>query len=1086
MVDVGRRRHGRPVERAKEAKMWLVMAALRRPITVLVAALGILLAAVLSIRRMPRDLFPELGRPVLYLVETWPGMTPLQMEGLIAARFDYHFLYLAGIEHIETRTIANTLLTKLYFQPDTDTSYAVAQTVAMAYRATATMPKGTLPPFIMRLDGGSYPIANLVFESPSRSDSELQDLVFYRVRPMLATMDGVSAPPPIGGAPRMVMVTVDPRRLRQYAMSPEEVVAAMGNTNLTLPKGSAWIDDRQLLVESNLTTARPEDLDDVPLRTGSGATVYLRDVGRAEMAGDVLTNTALVDGRHGVHMPLTKRAGASTLGVIEAVRARFPDFRAALPPDVSVRLEFDQSGYVVSALKGLVSEAFLGAFLTGLAVLLFLRDLRSALVVVLSIPTSILTAVIVLSLAGQTINLMTLGGLVLAVGVLVDEATVAIENVSVHLATGKHRAVAVRDAMREVQVPRLVATLCICAVFIPAFYMVGTPRALFASLALSVGLAMVSSFLVSSTLVPVMSVWLLRSDRRAHGEGAFRVVRRAHAWAAARLTRWRYLVAPLYLAATGAALVFGGARLPEELFPRPDSDYLQLRIRAPQGTELHATEGLVRSVIDEVSEELGPGAVTASLADIGSPPPLYPSDAVYVFNTGPDTALTIFGLANRRSRSHSIGEIEDALRKRLARRFPSAAFSFERADVLSQVLGAGSPSPVDVVVVGQKLKETRQYTEAIRDQIAGIPGLRDLAIPAPLDSPAVKIDIDRERAAQLGATAGQVGRALASANWSSQMVNPLFWVDRTGNSYFVSVRADEAAIQSIEDVRNLPVMASGPSGAERPLLRDVATVELTKTQGEFAHWDSRRCLHITANTVTTDLAGLAKAVRAAIARAGTPPTADTKVLVRGEIQQMEETLGALQQGLVLAIVVVLLLLAATFQSVASAVAIMTVIPAVLAGVLAALAATRTSLNVQSSIGAIMAVGVAMANSVLLVQFFHDRRRAGADVMTAARDAAAGRLRAIAMTSLCMVAGMVPMALGIGESGEQNAALGRAVVGGLVASTLSTLFVLPAMLAVLHRRAAERSPSLDPGDPESEHYVDRGSVLVAAAEHGGGA
>ncbi len=1061
--------------------MWLVMAALRRPITVLVATLGILLAAVLSIRRMPRDLFPELGRPVLYLVETWPGMTPLQMEGLIAARFDYHFLYLAGIEHIETRTIANTLLTKLYFQPDTDTSYAVAQTVAMAYRATATMPKGTLPPFIMRLDGGSYPIANLVFESPTRSDSELQDLVFYRIRPLLATMDGVSAPPPIGGAPRMVMVTIDPRRLRQYAMSPEEVVTAMASTNLTLPKGSAWIGDRQLLVESNLTTARPEDLNDVPLRAGSGATVYLRDVGRAEIAGDVLTNTALVDGRHGVHMPITKRAGASTLGVIDAVRARFDDFRAALPADVRVRLEFDQSGYVVAALEALVSEAALGALLTGVAVVLFLRDVRSALVVVLSIPTSILAAVIVLALAGQTINLMTLGGLVLAVGVLVDEATVAIENVNVHLALGKRRAVAVRDAMREVQVPRLVATLAICAVFIPAFYMVGTPRALFASLALSVGLAMIASFVVSSTLVPVMCVWILRPDARAHGEGPLGPrggVRRAHAWASERLTRWRYPVAALYLAVTGAALVAVGARLPEELFPRPDADSLQLRIRAPQGTELRATERLVRAVIDEVSATLGPGGVTESLADVGSPPPLYPSDAVYVFNTGSDAAVALFGLGRVPGRSRRIGDVEDAVRRRLAARFPGVGFSFERSDVLSQVLGAGSPAPVDVVVIGQKLKETRQYAEAIRDRMARIAGLRDLAIPAPLDSPAMKIDIDRERAAQLGVTAGQIGRALAAANWSSQMVSTLYWVDPAGNSYFVSVRADEDALRSIEDVRNLPVMAGGPSGAERPLLRDVATVELGKTQGEFAHWDSRRCLHITANAVTTDLAGLAKAVRAAVASAGPPPTLDTKVLVRGEIQQMEETLGALQQGLALAIVVVFLLLAATFQSVASAVAILTVVPAVLAGVVTALAATRTSLNVQSAIGAIMAIGVATANSVLLVQFFHDRRRAGADVDAAAREAAAGRLRAIAMTSLCMVAGMIPMALGIGASGEQNAALGRAVVGGLVASTLATLFVLPAVLTVLHRRGPARSTSLDPGDPESEHHVDRGPALAA--------
>jgi multidrug efflux pump subunit AcrB len=1062
--------------------MWLVKAALRRPITVLVAILGLLLAAVLSIRRMPRDLFPELGRPVLYLVETWPGMTPSQMEGLIAARFEYHFLYLAGIEHIETRAIANTLLTKLFFQPDTDTSYAVAQTVAMAYRATATMPKGTPPPFIMRLDGGSYPIANLVFESSTRTDSELLDVVFSRIRPLLATMEGVSAPPPIGGAPRMVMVSLDPKRLQRYGMSPDEVVAAIGGTNLTLPKGSVWLDDRQALIEANFSTSRPEDLDNVPLRMGKGATVYLRDVGKADIAGDVLTNTVLVNGARAVHMPITKRAGASTLGVIEAVRAKFPEFRAALPADVSVRLVFDQSSYVLNAIHGLLSEAVLGALLTGVAVLLFLHDWRSAIVVIVSIPTSILAALIVLSLAGETINVMTLGGLVLAVGILVDEATVAIENVNLHLSMGKPKGIAVRDAMGEVQIPRLVAMLCICAVFLPAFYMVGTPRALFASLALAVGLAMASSFLVSSTLVPVLSVWMLRSPAST-GAGPLAAVRRAHARIGGWLLGNPYPSVLAYLVAAAGLLFFGAPRLPQELFPRPDSDYLQMRVRAPQGTDLDGTEAIVRRVVDEVSTEMGPGGVTLSLADIGSPPPLYPSDAVYVFNTGPDAAVVLMALAKGRGRS--ISQVEEILRGRLSKRLPLVGISFERADVLSQVLSVGTGSPVDIVVIGQKLKETRQYAERIRDELAAIPDLRDLAIPAPLDTPALKIDIDRERAAQLGVMPSQVGRALAATDWSSQMVNPLFWVDSKGSSYFVAVRAAEDAMTSVEDVRGLPVMGSSGSSAfqpERPLLRDVATVALTKTQGEYAHWDSRRCLHISANSATKDLAGLAKAVRAAIARAGAPPSPDIRVMVRGEIQQMEETIGALQQGFILAVVVVLLLLAATFQSVRSAVAIIVVVPAVLAGVVVFLLFTRTSLNVQSAIGAIMAVGVAMANSVLLVQLFHDRRRAGVPVPVAAAEAAAGRLRAILMTSLCMLAGMTPMALGLGEAGEQNASLGRAVVGGLLASTLATLFVLPAVLCVLHRGSRHRSVSLDPGDPTSEHYVP--SVAAEAAARGG--
>jgi multidrug efflux pump subunit AcrB len=544
-----------------------------------------------------------------------------------------------------------------------------------------------------------------------------------------------------------------------------------------------------------------------------------------------------------------------------------------------------------------------------------------------------------------------------------------------------------------------------------------------------------------------------------------------HGWLLAR----RYPLVIAYLAIAIGVLVSGASRIPQELFPRPNADYLQIRVRAPQGTDLPGTERLVRQVVGEVTGELGPGAVTTWLADVGSPPPLYPSDAVYVFNAGPDSAQVLLALAPGPRRT--IDEVEEAVRRRLASRFPSASFAFERADVLSQVLGVESATPVDVVVVGQKVKETRRYAEAIRDQLARISELRDVAIPISLDAPSVKIDIDRERAAQLEVSSEHVGRALASANWSSQMVSPLFWVDPSGDSYFVAVRADPNAMTTLEDLKDLPVMAESPAAAERPLLRDVAAVDVTKTQGEFVHWDSRRCLRIVASASTKDLAGLAKSVRLAIAAAGAPPTADTKVIVRGQIQQMEEALGALKQGLALAVVVVLLLLAATFQSARTAFAVLTMVPAVLGGVVVVLAATRTSLNVQSAIGAIMAIGVAMANSVLLAQFFHDRRRAGAEVGVAAAEAVAGRLRAILMTSACMLAGMTPMALGLGDAGEQNAALGRAVIGGLVASTAATLLVLPAVLSLFHRGARERVFSLDVRDPASAVFVPADEVFA---------
>jgi multidrug efflux pump subunit AcrB len=1041
--------------------MWLVYAALRRPITVVVAVLAILLGAAQAIVRMPRDIFPDLGIPVIYVVQTWPGMTPAQMEGLLVSKYEYHFLYIAGIEHIESQSIQGVSIMKLYFHPGTDTSYAMAQVTAMAYRSTAFMPPGTLPPFIMRLDAGSYPVAQLVLESDTRGEAEIQDLTLFSVRPILTTLDGVSAPPPFGGKVRMVVVELNPERLRAYSMSPEEVAVAIAGTNVTLPEGAVRIGSDQLITETNEVVRLPTDLNNVPLRLGNGPTVYVRDIGHASDSGDVVTNIAHVNGRRAIYLPVTKRAGASTLAVIEAVKNKLPDMKAVVPDDVDVRLEFDQSIYVRNAIKGLFFEGLLGAVLTGISVLLFIRDPRSASIVILSIPISVLLATIGLAVLGQTVNVMTLGGLALAVGILVDEATVEIENLHTHLARGKSVAGAVVDSMREVRVPRLIAMLCVCAVFLPSFFMTGVGRALFAPLALAVGLAMVASYLVTSTLVPVLANWFLKPATGAHGE-TLPLIARVYAPLGTLALRLRWILVPLYLVAC-AFVLYSARSFRTELFPQSSQDRFQIRVRAPDGTRLDRTEKLVLSVLETVKEEAGKDAVEITLANIGGTTPSYPVNAIFAWNGGPHEGLLLVSLKPDRSRS--LPEFEDRVRDKLRARFPSVAFSFEAGDVISQVLNTGSPNPVNIVVRGNDLAATRAYAEKIRGELAKVDALRDLSIPLPLDYPTLRIDIDRERAAQLGVSMRQVGRSLVDATWSSQLTSPNFWVDEKGLGYYITVRLPESELASVEALKNLPVL----EGAARPLLRDVAAITTAQRPGEYDHRDSFRTVSVVANAGTNDLGAIARQVDAALERAGAPPAKDIRVFVYGQTTQMRETLAGLGRGLVLAIAVVVLLLAANFQSFRDAFAILLIVPAVLAGSVIALRLTGTSLNVQSFMGTIMAVGVSVANAVLIVAFLEDKRRHGAVGIEAAHDAAVGRIRPILMTSLSMIAGMIPMALALGEGGEQNAPLGRAVVGGLVASTAAALLVLPGILAIVHGRRPWRSASLDPRDPASARH-----------------
>jgi multidrug efflux pump subunit AcrB len=1043
--------------------MWLVIRALRRPMTVMVAAVAVLLSAALAIRRAPVDIFPDLGVPVVYVVQPYAGMSPSQMEGQLVGYYEYHFLYIAGIEHIESQSIQGMAMLKLYFHPGTDIAQSLAQVTAMAFRATSFMPPGTLPPFIVRYDAGSIPVGELVFSSETRGDAEIQDQALYKVRPLLATLPGVSAPPPTGGKVRTITVYTDPEKMRAYKISPDEVAQTLARANLTLPAGNVRVGNFTTIAETNAMVAKPSDLANIPLRTGAGPTVFVRDIGRVEDGADVVYNVALVDGRRTVYMPITKRADASTLDVVNSVKAALPKMRELVPPDIRMDLVFDQSVYVTHAIDSLVTEGVLGAVLTSLMVLLMLGKLRSALIVIITIPLSVLTAVIGLRLVGQTINIMTLGGLALAIGILVDEATVAIENIHTHLARKKPANRAVVDAMHEVIVPRFLAMLCVVAVFIPALFMVGIGRALFPPLALAVAFSMIASYLWSSTLVPVLAVWLFRGhEAKTHNErGLFARLLDGYARFASGLARWRWPVALLYLAATIPLLLLLPGRLGTELFPTTDTGQFQVRVRAPAGTRIERTEEIVRSIDHAIREEAGAAAVQLTLGNVGSPPWSYPVNAVFAFNAGPQEALLVVAL--RPGNRPSIPVLEDRLRARLAREMPDVHLSFEAGDIVSQVLDFGAPTPINVSVSGANLDETRAFAEKIRGSLANDRALRDVQIAQALDYPTLDVTIDRERAAQLGVSIDRVGRSIVGATSSSVLVVPNFWTNpATGTPYRVAVRVPENQIASADDLSNLPVMNDGAAG---PLLRDIATITPGTTPGELDHYNSQRTVNVVANLATDDLGAAGAGVERAIAAAGTPPRGTT-VAIHGQVEQMRLTLRSLEEGLALAVLVVLLLLTANFQSLRDAVVILLMVPAVLTGVTVMLSLTGSTFNVQSLMGAVMSVGVSIANALLLLTFARDRRRDGDTVADAAVAAARGRLRPILMTSLAMIAGMLPVALGLGQGGEQNAPLGLAVIGGLAASTIAALVFLPAIYTIVARKGSFRSPSLDPDDPDS--------------------
>lgn len=1044
--------------------MWLVTLALRRPITILVILIALLLSAAIAIRKMAIDIFPVLGIPVIYVAQPYGGLDPSQMEGFISSYYEYHFLYITGIKSVESRSIQDVSLIKLEFYPGTNMSQAMAETVGYVERSRAFMPPGTVAPFIVRFDAGSVPVGNLVFTSKTRTLGEIQDLALYKVRPMFASLPGVSAPPPMGGNQRTIVVHVNTNKLQSYHLSPDQVVQAIATGNSITPSGIVRIGTKALITPNNGVVSEIKTMEDIPIDAQSGATIYVRDIGWVEDSSDILTEYVLINGKRAIYIPVTKRSDASTWSVVQEVKRALPAMQAAIPQDIKVSYAFDQSGYVKSALFGLLFEGFLGALLAGLMVYLFIRDLKSALIVVITIPLAILSAIFVLWLAGQTINIMTLGGLALAIGLLVDEATVTIENIHTHYTEDKSIARAVMDSAREISFTRFLILVCVLAVFVPSFFMTGIPRSLFIPLSLSVGFAMIASYLLSLTLAPILVIKLLKNTSPPKPSDYFIKFKEKYESFLKKIFSATKLIIIFYLICCFLLIFIFSKLISIELFPSVDAGQFRMRIDAPTGTRVETTEIIAHKILQTIAEIVGENNIDATLAFVGTQPPTYPVNTIYLWTSGPHEAVITVAL---KSRSIKISPLKERLRKIIAKNFPDVSISFEPGDLVGQITSLGSPTPIEIAIIGKDLAEDRTFANKLKNEIAKIKEIRDLKFGESLDYPALHVNIDRILAGQLGVTVDQIGKSLVSATSSSRFTTPNYWLDKsTGTAYQVQVEIPQFQIQSVEALKAVPAILK--QAATGPFIRDVATVEPKTIWGEFHRLNNQRILTLTANIDGNDLKQVANKIQNVIQQMGKKPRGLT-LQVRSQVQLLLDTLGSLGWSLLIAIIAIFLMLAANFQSFSIALISLTTIPAVLVGSELLLLLTGTSLNIQSYLGIIMAMGVSVANSILLVTMAEDLRQENNDAKISAIEGGVKRIRPILMTAIAMIAGMLPMALSISTGGEQTSPLGMAVIGGLFGSIFATLLILPLVFATLRKKSSNVVSSLDPNDPRSVHY-----------------
>ena len=1042
----------------------LLYGSLRKPVTIIVAVIAIIFFSVISIRNMPVDIFPKLGTPTIYVAQTYGGLSAEQLEGYITSYYEYHFLYVTGIKSVESKTIQGVTLLKLNFHEGTDMGQATGEVVAMVNRARAFMPPGTISPFVTRFDGGSVPVGQLVFSS-TRSLSEVQDLALFKVRPMFSTLPGVSAPPPFGGNQRTVLIKADPDKLRSYNVTPQDLVTAIAKGNVITPSGNIRVGDQTLITPQNTVVENIQDLANIPIKTGSGPAVFVHDVAAVDNGADITSGYALINGKRSVYIPVTKRADASTWDVVQRVKAALPDMQAAIPPDIKVSYEFDQSGYVINSIKSLTTEGVLGAVLTGLMVLLFLRDWRGSLIVVLTIPLALLSAIICLKLFGQSINIMTLGGLALAVGILVDEATVTIENIHHHQEKGESKGRAILEASKEIALPKLLILLCILAIFFPAFFMSGIPKAMFLPLSLAAGLAMIASFLLSQSFVPVMANWLFKdhlSENAKEGEKMSKFKDRHGKWLKKAATA-STLIVTVYLLVSVVAAVLLFNVLGKELFPKVDAGQFQVRVRLADGTRLERTETKTKALLALIDSLSGGQKIAITSAFIGNQGSSYPVNAIHLWTSGPQEAVLKVNFVE--NAGINLEDFKETLRKEVALKIPGMQISFEPSDLVDQVMSQGTNTPVQIRILGKNLLQDRDFAQRILDQLHKLPYLRDITYGAPQSYPAMKLEFDRVRLGQLGLTVDDASKSLIAATSSSRFTQPNYWLDKANaTAYQVQVQVPEFVMNDPGKVDNILL---GSNGGKQVFMRDVASWKMGRIEGEYDRLNQKRFITLTANLHGKSLGAAIGDIDKIISGLGKLPDG-MKIQQQGQAEVFQQTFDELQTGVLLAIVVIFLLLAVNFQSFRISLIVIGIIPGVLTGCFLLLWLTGKTLNIQSYMGCIMAIGVAVANAILFIIQAENYRKLRTEnsFLIGIKD----RTRPILMTGLAMIAGMVPMASGIGEGGDQAAPLGIAVIGGLLFGLLLSLFILPLIYHALAGDSPVKAISLDPDDKESKYFT----------------
>ncbi|HGF4015579.1 efflux RND transporter permease subunit [Burkholderia cenocepacia] len=1048
--------------------MWIVNLALRRPYTFIVMAIMIVLATPLALMRTPVDVLPAINIPVISVIWNYNGFSATEMTNRITSVHERVLTTTVNnIQHVESTSLPGIAVVKVFLQPGANVQTAIAQTVSSAQAIVRQMPQGATPPLVITYSASSIPVIQLGLSSKTLSEQSLADIALNFLRPQLITVPGAQIPFPYGGRTRVVAIDLDPQALLAKGLTPADIVNAVNAQNLVLPTGTAKMGQTEYRIDTNASADTVTDINDLPVQTVNGATTYLREVASVRDGFAPQTNVVRQNGQRGVLISILKSGDASTLKVVSDLKALLPKVIPTLPEGLTIAPLFDQSVFVNAAVQGVIHEALIAAVLTAMMILLFLGNWRSTLIIAISIPLSIFTSLIALSALGETINIMTLGGLALAVGILVDDATVTIENIERHLHLGTNLHDAILEGAGEIAVPALVSTLCICIVFVPMFFLTGVARFLFVPLAEAVVFAMLASYVLSRTLVPTLAMLLFRPQQAHTGadHSASRFARIHHAFNRAfeRLRAWYIVLLSILLVrrrfyalcflgfcvlSTGLVFMLG-----RDFFPNADSGNIRLHMRAPTGYRIEETARLADQVERVIRETVPPDELGAIVDNLG-----LPVSGINLSYSNAGTIGTLDGelLIALKAGHRATGHYVQTLRTLLPQRFPGVEFFFQPSDIITQILNFGQPAAIDVQVLGNDLASNMTIASSLMKKIRQIPGAVDVHVLQRNDEPTLLADMDRTRMQQLNLSAQNVAQNMLISLSGSSQTTPSFWINpRTGVQYPLQIQTPQYNLSSVDDLLGTPISASGRAGAPLQLLGNLVQVRSTVNPAVITHYNIRPAIDVYVSVEGRDLGAVAGEIDRIVSDARATLPRGTALAMRGQIETMRTSYLGLGAGVAMAIVLVYLLIVVNFQSWLDPLIIISAMPAALAGIAWMLFVTGTHLSVPALTGAIMTVGVATANSILVVSFARQRLAAGAPPLTAALEAGATRIRPVLMTALAMIIGMVPMALGLGEGAEQNAPLGRAVIGGLLFATVSTLLFVPLVFGGVHSRLARR-------------------------------